>query len=707
MKLLTSFLLLLTLSISFSASAQFDDDTENDSPLMKAVRANNLALVKKLVAEGAEINEDSDHGWNDVPVDVAVKNNYQAIALFLLEKGASSRQYFYTAVERGNLEFTKKLMSYGYRDSEAVLAAVESNNAELVEYLIGEGLPVNFEQKRRTGLFRKEYVSPLNAAIYQRNNRMILALVKGGAPIGEAFEYACGLTDTQLGTQLLGLKVELDKLHLIAVGENNLVLARKALQLGANPMALNNDGQNALHIAVSKGTQQSMDYAIKECNIPITAKTGSGENCLMLSAKANNFTVFTTLLQQGVFGLEETDDLGSTVLFYAVESKNPEIVRLLLTKNANINHQNKSESITPVMLALLMNESDTYHLFIEKAIDYKLRDSRGTDLLGYYMKQSILNVSEIEFLVNKGCDPKGLDAEGKNMAYHAVRLGNVELLNKLKLWNASLDPMDANRNWPHSYSVRSEVIQFIITNGADPNRLSTNGDSYLETAFNGKDIQLFAFLLRSGANPNLDNGQSHPFIFTLLDDRYLEYLKLMIEYKADVNVKDTWGDNLLEKALEKGVSCTGVVSLLRASGAKTKKEWAEFEVQRLKEMQTLPVLVQNGDLNGVLALLNKYPDIKLNKDQMNTLIRPAIQQENMAMIERLFAHGMLPTTTVNFEQQTLAHLAVQEGKLNLLRLFVNKGANALATDVYDKQPIDYAKDKEIKTYLKELEKKKK
>lgn len=703
MKLLASLLLLF--SFSFSVSAQFDDDPDLDSPLMKAVKTNNLALVKKLVTEGADINEDSERGWKDVPVDVAVQNNYQAVALYLLEKGATSRRYFYSAVSQGNLEYIKKLVEYGYRDSESVLAAVETNNAALVEYLVGQGFDVNFSQKRRTGLFRKEYISPMDAATSGGNSRIIMALVKAGAPIDEAFTFACYATDQQLGVQILGLKKELDLLHQIAVSQNNLVLARKGVQMGANPQAMNADGYNVLHIAALKGTEQTLNYALNECEIPLDSKTSANENCLMIAAKGKNFALFSILLQKDVFGMEEVNQYGETVLYYAINAESVEMMRLLLGKKADVNHRDNL-GVTPVMTALKSEKAILYEQFTGADINFTLKSNHGVDLLGYYMTNNYIKVSEIEWYVEKGCDPKGLDVNGANLAYHAVRTNNLPLLEKMKTWNVSLDPKDGNGRWPYSYSMEGEVIQFVINNGADPNRLANSGETYLQAAFRNKDIQLFALVLRSGASAKFETSSNTPFIFSLLDDKYLEYLKIAVEYGADVNVKDNWGDNVLEKAMEED-NTTSVVAFLKTVGARTQKEWAEFEVQRMKEMQSLAGLVKAGDLSAITYLLNKYPDIVLTKDQMNTLIVPAIRQENTEFIERLFDQGLMATTTVNFEQQTLAHIAVMEGKLNLLKLFVNKGADPLAADAYDKKPIDYAKNKEIKSYLKEQAKKKK
>jgi ankyrin repeat protein len=686
------------LSIPVLSIAQDEDEVSTDSPLMKAVKANNLTEVKKLVTAGAVINEDDDDmGWNNDPVDVAILQNYKPIALYLLEHGATSRRYFYTAVESGDISYIKTLLQYGYTDSEAVLAAVESKNTALVDFLIDSGFPVNFSQKRRTGLFRKEYVSPLDAALYQRNGQMVLSLVKGGVSVTEAYEGLCGFTDTQYAIKLLEKKVQLDELHYISVEEGNVVLAKRALALGANPNYISEEGLNVMHAAVKSGDKQMITYVQTDCHLDFSSKTSKGANCWMLAAESNNAGLFMEMIELPAFKIEDTDANGETILFYASHATNTMILSALMTKNPNINHQN-NEGVTAPMKLLWNQKASQFDLFKGLPINYKLVSNDGVDLLGYYLVSGYVQSNRIQELVALGCDPKRLDKYGKNLAYHAVEMNDLELLKTLRSWGVSVDPQDKNGNRPDR-RLNSEMIQYILTNGGSVERKTETWDeTYLESALKAKDVQIFAFLLRIGANPNQSTKWEKGIVFLCIDEEYTDFLKILLPYKINLQVTNTWGKNPLEIAIENGNEVA--VNLLRQAGAKTKSEWAAYEIERNKEMASINSLVSAKNLPAIKNLCTKYADLKLTDAQRKELIIPAIQQNNLQFIELLFAQGLMATDIVNFEQQNLVHICAKEGKLDLMKLFVNKGADPKGKDAFDKLPIEYAKDKEIKSYLK-------
>src|SRR3989338_2894524 len=144
----------LTLLMTFSLIAQ-----EEETPVFKAVKANNLKEVKRLVESGADFQ--TGDMWHVEPVELAVSNYYKDIALYLLQKGATGRNGFYDACEKNDLSWIEILRDYGFTDSEAVLAASEYGHLNVVKFLVQEGFSVNVSKNGNRDCFVNITFRPL------------------------------------------------------------------------------------------------------------------------------------------------------------------------------------------------------------------------------------------------------------------------------------------------------------------------------------------------------------------------------------------------------------------------------------------------------------------------------------------------------------------------------------------------------------------
>ncbi len=129
-------------------------------PLTAAVSSNNLAMVKLLVAAGANVNASADEF--QPPLEVAVINGNLEIVRYLLEKKARAniktsygnllhviaqgREALYSG-QKGRLEIAKVLVAYKVdpreRDSRGDLpfhSAVNTGHAALVDYFLDLGI---------------------------------------------------------------------------------------------------------------------------------------------------------------------------------------------------------------------------------------------------------------------------------------------------------------------------------------------------------------------------------------------------------------------------------------------------------------------------------------------------------------------------------------------------------------------------------------
>ncbi len=703
------YLLLSFLFISsFSLFAQDEEDepqtsekTSVESPLVKAVRAKNLTEVKRLVEAGADVNEGTnpfDH--NPDPLLIAIMDNSQDIAKYLLSKGASSRLGLCDAIETGDVAWVQKLIGYGFKCSDGVLNAVEANKPEMVCFLVEQGFKVNFSQKRRTGLFRKHYVSPLSAAISMNSNDMVYYLVKGGADVDDAFAYAVEGGHIKLGQQLIDLNLSRDKMFFSCFRNKSLVLAKYCIQKGVDKNILDKDGLNAYHYSVKAGYKEGMDYCLRELNLDPNQRTGANETPLMLACYSGSLLVFNDVFASQKETIEAVNVDGETALFYALKSGNLAIMEYLVTGGANINHQNTVGN-TVFMLSASRDSKECYDFLKQSKPDLKLKNNKGQNIISFLMSSSSYNNNAREILelndMGASLDVKSLN--GETIAFYAMNSSNMDLLVRAKNNGANMDAYDSRGYRPSTSN--GEIIRFAVANGCNPNREDTWGDSYLTQAIKDNQADLALFLIRNGADVNWKKRGDEPFIFEVVRNNNLQGLQLLIDNGAKVNMTDRRGQSLMDIAIEEGDA--GIVTYLKGKGAKTKTELAELEVIRSKEILKLDQLIADKNMPEVLALLNKYPDVILSKTQVSNLAVLSVEKSNLPLLQRLIEkEGMNINQSLNFQEQNLLHIAAGTGNLDLIRLLVNKGADYKKKDAYDKLPEDYTKSKEVKKYLKSL-----
>lgn len=693
--------LILLLSLACYALPTFgqDDDEPQESPLMLAVKANNYKEVVRLVTAGAPVNEKKEYSWKPDPLSVAIDQNFQEIAKFLLAQGATSRSGLYGAIETGDVEWVKLLLSYNFTSSEGIMAAVESKNIEMVKLLIAKGFKVNFTQKRRLGLFRKEYVSPIDVALDNGSEAIAYELVRAGVPVLEAYQRAVYLGMQKLCIDLIDLGNSMDQLYLMSFQASNFTLVNYCLKKGANPNAVDIEGYNVLLLAVKSGSLEGINYALDQLKISPTSRTKKNETALMIAAKGESIPVFEKVLTLKDLSIESVNDLGETVLFYAARNEKSEFISPLLLRGAFINQQN-SVGQTPWMVALENANWSGFLLFYEQGIDDQLKDKQGRTILSYlFTKYNADNRNLIIAYLSKGIDPNSVNINGENLAYYAIEHRDMDLLQRIQSAGGSVDGKNNKGERPNSIS--REMLDYILLHGADVDRKNAWGNTYLADALTNNELELAVVLIRNKANVNVDNRNDEPLILTFVEANNLEVVKILAESNANLQVKNRWGKGLLEIAMDE--KDDAMVAYLRSKGALTSKELADRMVLRSAELAKIPEWIAIQNIAPILTTLRKYPETRLSNEQLTQLAIISIKTNNLELLQFLVEHQQLDLTrTINFQQQTLLHLAAEQGNFDCVRLLVNKGVNVAQKDALDQLPMDLAKTKEIKKYLKAL-----
>jgi uncharacterized protein len=219
------------------------------TPLVFAVRANDLESVKTLLTAGANVNQVTNYGWS--PLLVATQNRYYQLASFLLDNGADPNlankgawSPLYIAVDNRNIE-----------GGDYPIRKPDMDHLDFIRTLLDRGANVNWRVQESTWfrtVFTSQWVHEDGATAFWRAAQssdlavMNLLLAHGADP-----NIATNINVTPLQVAagigwVEGVTYEWSK-------DANVEAVKLLLELGNDPNAQAETGRTALHGAGHKG----------------------------------------------------------------------------------------------------------------------------------------------------------------------------------------------------------------------------------------------------------------------------------------------------------------------------------------------------------------------------------------------------------------------------------------------------------------------
>ena len=157
----------------------------------------------------------------------------------------------------------------------------------------------------------------------------------------------------------------------IAIRNDNTGTLRALLQRGFDPNTADERGQPGLTLAMQENSPRAAKLLLEQPGLKIDALNLAGESALMMAALKGDMAGVKMLLERGA----KVNQSGWSPLHYAATGPEPDIVRLLLGRGAEID-ATAPNGITPLMMAAQYGSEDGVKLLLEHGADPNRRSQR-------------------------------------------------------------------------------------------------------------------------------------------------------------------------------------------------------------------------------------------------------------------------------------------------------------------------------------------
>lgn len=387
------------------------------------------------------------------------------------------------------------------------------------------------------------------------------------------------------------------------------------IRAGANVNAVNEYGVGPLSLACTNGSAGIVSVLLRAGANPGLAKW-TGESPLLTCARTGNVAAVAALLDKGADVNAKEDQRGQTALMWAVAAKHPEVVKLLVSRGANVNATSRlldtytpkmleyylpdvhyataKGGFTPLMFAARVGDVESAKCLVAGGANLNVvAPEYGSALI---VAAASGNEDVAIFLLDNGADVSATDGVGLTALHWALQ-GGIKAL-----YGAPASATD--RFWNHPSMPR--LVKALLAHGADPNaRIKHNFMPYDNPLFSHNignnlphigmqgatpfllaaatsDVTVMKLLVEGRANPKLVavDGTTPLMVAAGLarervsknigmtpedENAALEAVKMAIQLGANVNEANSNGRTALHGAVELGAN--SIIQYLVEQGA--------------------------------------------------------------------------------------------------------------------------------------------
>lgn len=256
-------------------------------------------------------------------------------------------------------------------------------------------------------------------------------------------------------------------LHIAAMKDRGAVVQELIKKGKAKLNVQDKDGKTPLHLAAEAGRLNIVKILCKFSSIQLDLTDKQGRTALHLAALKQKAAVTRLLAEKGA-AVDHQDDKGHTAFLDAAEAAKPELVKILHEHGADVNQQTSKHKWSALHFSAKSDNSKCVKaLSAMPGIDLNKKNDEGLTPLHLAVLRS--RTRNAVALVDKGAKIDTRDKAKRTPFLDAAKLGNLEVVKKLRGKGADVNQVSGARKWSALHEAAGsdyiDIAKYLVSEG--------------------------------------------------------------------------------------------------------------------------------------------------------------------------------------------------------------------------------------------------